>query len=191
MSKLRQFNGIEWVEISGAPGKDGKTPIKGVDYFDGKSPTKDELIALIKPLIPQPIKGEPGKDGADASFDPNALFDTFIERIKKEKVLDMSNIKNSDSFLFNGTRYKTHELMHGAGATVTFYDLSAQLNGVLNSFAFPGGTIVDVKTSSFPYTYRPTVDYTATASSITFTSEIDAATSLASGQTLILLYVAS
>lgn len=34
---------------------------KGVDYFDGETPTDEELIALIKPLIPAPIKGEDGK----------------------------------------------------------------------------------------------------------------------------------
>lgn len=41
----------------GAP---GYTPIKGKDYVDGKTPTKQELLTLIKPLIPLPEKGEPG-----------------------------------------------------------------------------------------------------------------------------------
>lgn len=37
MPKLFQYDGKEWIEISknGLAGKDGYTPIKGVDYFDG------------------------------------------------------------------------------------------------------------------------------------------------------------
>lgn len=37
-------------------------PVKGED---GKTPTEDELIDLIIPLIPEPIKGEDGIDGQD------------------------------------------------------------------------------------------------------------------------------
>jgi hypothetical protein len=37
-------------------GEDGYTPVKDKDYFDGKTPTKEELVALIEPLIPEPIK---------------------------------------------------------------------------------------------------------------------------------------
>lgn len=45
--------------------KDGYTPIKGKDYFDGKpgeKPSVKEIIEIIKPLIPDPIKGEKGED---------------------------------------------------------------------------------------------------------------------------------
>lgn len=48
----------------GKAGRNGETPIKGVDYFDGKTPTKKELVSLIEPLIPDPIPGRPGKDAA-------------------------------------------------------------------------------------------------------------------------------
>ena len=33
-------------------GEDGYTPQKGIDYEDGHTPTDEELLALIKPLIP-------------------------------------------------------------------------------------------------------------------------------------------
>lgn len=33
------------------------------DRKDGKTPTKEELVALMKPLIPSPIPGKPGKNG--------------------------------------------------------------------------------------------------------------------------------
>jgi hypothetical protein len=41
-------------------GDDGKTPVKGVDYNDGKTPTLEELQPFIQSLIPEPIKGDKG-----------------------------------------------------------------------------------------------------------------------------------
>jgi hypothetical protein len=51
----------KWVRGQKIKGEDGYTPIKGIDYFDGKKPTDIEIENLIKPLIPKPI---PGKDGS-------------------------------------------------------------------------------------------------------------------------------
>jgi hypothetical protein len=36
-------------------GDNGYTPQKGVDYFDGETPSDEKLIELITPLIPEPI----------------------------------------------------------------------------------------------------------------------------------------
>lgn len=63
MSNLFQFNGKKWVEIA----QNGYTPIKGVDYFDGKdgyTPVKDVDY----------FDGEPGKDGSP---------DTGADMVKK------------------------------------------------------------------------------------------------------------
>ena len=46
------------VEIKGAE----VVTIKGVQGIPGEKPTDDELLNLIKPLIPDPVKGDPGKD---------------------------------------------------------------------------------------------------------------------------------
>jgi hypothetical protein len=43
----------KWVLDRVPKPKDGYTPVKGRDYFDGKTPTDKELLALIKPLIPK------------------------------------------------------------------------------------------------------------------------------------------
>lgn len=70
---LDKLAGAETVRIEGKPGEPGKTP------------TKEELIKLIKPLIPPPIKGEPGKtpvkgkdykDGVDG-YTPKKGVDYF------------------------------------------------------------------------------------------------------------------
>ena len=70
-------------------------------------------------------------------------------------------------------------------------DISSQLDGVLKTFNIQGvWNIISIDLSSFPYgSLRKGVDYTWTTTSITFTSEINASTQLASGQSCILTVV--
>lgn len=75
---------------------------------------------------------------------------------------------------------------------VKFYDLSDQLDGIKTIFALPSfWRIFSVQSTSTPQVFRPTVDYTSDASAMTlsFTAQIDAASTLAAGQTLLVLYV--
>ncbi len=77
------------------------------------------------------------------------------------------------------------------GGHIRLYDISDQLNGTLKVFSLPAfWRVVDVKSSSFPNAFRPTTDYTvdASAMTITFTSEITAGTTLATGQTVLVQY---
>ena len=57
---------IKRVKVIDPRPRHGYTPVKGVDYFDGETPTDEQLIALIKPLIP---KAENGKDGITPTID--------------------------------------------------------------------------------------------------------------------------
>jgi hypothetical protein len=100
----------------GDPGKDSKVPgPRGLPGPAGKDST-----------VPGP-KGDPGKDA-----EPPKIVDlvkAVIAEIKKTKALDISNIRNTESiistvskvnsgsFMFNGTRYKIEELMHGGGGS--------------------------------------------------------------------------
>lgn len=69
-------------------------------------------------------------------------------------------------------------------------DISSQLNGVTKTFNIQAvWNILTVDLSSFPHALRKGVDFTWTPTSITFTSEIEASTSLATGQTCILTVV--
>lgn len=70
------------------------------------------------------------------------------------------------------------------------YDLSPYLDGVTKTFNIPAvWSIISVACSSFPNILRPTIDYTYTPQTITFTSEIDETTTLAAGQTVIITLV--
>lgn len=75
--------------------KQAITPIKGKDYNDGKNPTPEQFIEVIK--------GLKGKDAA-------AFSQTIGSKI------DISHVRNAGSFIFNGKKYATEELMHGGGS---------------------------------------------------------------------------
>lgn len=70
-------------------------------------------------------------------------------------------------------------------------DISSQFNGVLKTFNIQAvWRIISVDLSSFPYgSLRKNIDYTWTPTSITFTSQIDAATQLAASQSCIITAV--
>lgn len=85
----------------------------------------------------------------------------------------------------------THAIFASQRGAVKAYDISSQLNGVLKTFTLPAfWRVISVHSSSFPSAFRETTDYTtdANASTITFTSQIDASTALASGNSIIIVY---
>ncbi len=110
----------------------------------------------------------------------DGVIDFFEELIKKHMSKFNKSKNGSTVFVGGGTN---------GGRIVKYHDLSDQLNGVLKTFALPANwRVISVQSSSFPSILRPTIDYVNDQQSITFTSEIDAASTLATGQTLIVLY---
>lgn len=109
----------------GERGEDGYTPIKDVDYFDGRdgldgeTPTKEELISIIKPLIPNPIPGEKGKDGKSPTIE------SIIEEIKKGKHIEVRDIKgmpinmNDQRWHGGGLSNITGLIQAGSNITIT------------------------------------------------------------------------
>jgi len=91
--------------IKGEPGKDGE---------DGKSVDLQDVVSAVLPLIPRPQKS---KDGITPDMDK--IIEGVIEVIKKKKPLDLSHIRNAQSFLKDGVRYKFEELMRGGGSSGT------------------------------------------------------------------------
>ena len=140
---------------------------------DGNTPTETELLALIKPLIPLPVKGDKGNDGV-------------IEDIKdiREDIKELKeDMKKQKSRVFGG----------GIVGRDLFkdIDISSQLDGATKTFNIQAvWRIISVDLSSFPYgSLRKTADYTWTPTSITFTNQIDAATQLSAGSSCIITAV--
>lgn len=168
--------------------KEEVTPKKGRDYRDGidgddgATPSKQELLALINPLIPKV------KNGLDAKA---PTVDQIIEKILSLEgdeatrfgkamgaKIDISQIRNAQSFMMKGSKskYKMEEMMHGSGSgsgstanILTQYSLVATQDGndalvalsQLTNYATLVGVIVAYH-NQIPQTQGVTCNITAT-----------------------------
>lgn len=177
--------------------KEEVTPKKGTDYKDGRAgvdavlPTKEEFVAMIKPLIPAV---RDGIDGKSAEIDEDKLVKSLIAIIKKKKLLSSADINGMQGFSKDGIRYKFEELMHGgagpnATGSITYsVDLSSQCDGVNKVFTVPTNTNFILLTGTdAPIIYKLGTDYTGSGTTtLTLTSQV-LAPSL--GATLVLTYI--
>lgn len=176
----------------GDQGEKGEQGVRGLDGKDGSN-GKDGKQGKKGP------RGEAGKDGlsgkdGEKGKDGNEVrpleiankLNTLTEQV------DMSVIKGLPNYLKKlsaFTKEKPKVQQGGGGNVVQYYDISASLDGVTKTFTVPTHRkIIQVVSSSAPFVFRPTVDYTRTRTSITFDSAIDAAVMLAGGQSIVLIY---
>lgn len=171
----------------GDPGPAGK---------NGKHADLEIIVSRIMALMPTPSNGRPGRD---ATFNTEKLFDDFIQRIRKGKLIDISQVNNAQGFMFNGKKYKNEELMHGGGPIISgrgslqSYDISSQFDGVTTTFTVPGYlSVVQFIITGWPPNgvLRPIVDFT-TPTSTTVALVPGQVTAPVSGTSGIILYVAA
>lgn len=120
----------------------------------------------------------------DVLINPNTEIDIIdsinSEPIRVDRQIDYKHIKNGPQFAVGGGT---------GGKIVKAFDLSSSLNGSLSTFNLPAvWRVISVHSTSFPYIFRPNIDYTWTTSTITFTSEVTPSSTLANGQSLIVIY---
>jgi len=138
--------------------------------------------------------GKNGKNGNDGSPDQP---DEIIEKINNaEKKIDPKQVKGLPALMRDIDaigKFPRGAAASGIGdLSLKFFvdDISSQLDGSTKSFTIAQNRIIlDVKCSSFPHVFRETIDYTISGISretITFTNQIDATATFASGQTLII-----
>lgn len=179
----------------GEPGKDYILTEKDKTEIAGKIkvPIVEKIVEKIEVIKEQPIVTEVVKEVAIAENGEqivnriNAL-PTDDDNLK----IDISHVKGWKDYERDITNLKNRPMGAIVGRDVIKdYDLSSRLDGVTKTFNIPAvWNIVSVSLSSYPYgSLRKGIDYTWTPTSITFTSEIDAATQLASGQKCILVIV--
>jgi len=158
--------------------------MKPVDGNDGKDCNPADVVPLVMEQIKLP-----------KAFILEGKGDQVVSEINKlptddeELKIDASHIKNLPEIKSENGRPVF--AVAPSRNQVQVYDLSSSLDGVTKTFGLPAfWKVFDVRSSSFPYAFRPTVDYTVdgSAMTITFTSEVEAAGTLATGQTLYVLY---
>lgn len=122
----------------GETGKAGES-IKGET---GKTPTERELLQLIRPLIPEPIKGEPGLDA-----DTEAIFDKLEELEKESK----KKIKSSGRGWLGGgarSRYK-----HPKKVTI---NTTIEAGDLILADATAGNITITLPSPKTTFTWLPT-----------------------------------
>lgn len=62
-------------------------------------------------------QGAAGAPGKDAVIDHEEIYQKVLDRLKREKSLVISDLKDGQAFVFNNTKYQTHEMMHGGSST--------------------------------------------------------------------------
>lgn len=118
----------------------------GMNGEDGISPNIEEIVQAVLPRLPSPKDGEPGTSGKDA--DEDKILDKLIKRLQKEKPLDISHIRNAQTFMKDGIKYKIEELMKGGGTTTG--------GSGLNYIALVSGSIDNTNTT-FTFAKTPTI----------------------------------
>lgn len=173
----------------GTPGRDGR------DGKDGKSiqgPKGEKGEKGDRGEPGQSIVGPAGKDGKDGSPDMAEDIRNKLELLEGDERLSIEAIRDLREELDKlDKRIKSTGgtvIAHARGA-VKAYDLSSQLDGSTKTFNMPTmWRVISVHLSSTPNVLRPTVDYTWTPNTVTFTDQIDAPSSLEAGQTCIIVY---
>lgn len=159
-----------------------RTIIKGRDGVDGTpgsnglTPTRAELLALIKPLIPKKAKdgerGLPGLDGLPPSDEKlKSLIEPLIPKVEDIAAKVPQRVQ---------TPAKSYQINKA--------DVSAQCDGANKTFTVGGSHfgIMGVFGTDFPQVYRPIIDYTETRTGVLLTSAVPAPNS---GATLIIQFL--
>lgn len=168
--------------------KDGKN---GRDGKDGKT--------ITGPMGPQgpageSIQGPAGNDGSpDNADDIRNKLELLPEgeKLKIDAIEDLERRLDELSKLIGRARTGGGSVIAYSRGQIKLYDLSDKLDGSTKTFALPAfWRVLTVQSTSTPNAFRPTVDYNTdgNAMSITFTDQIDAASTLSAGQSLTVLY---
>lgn len=153
---------------------------------DGKDADENRVVREVIKNIKVPKNGSP-----DSPADIRNKLETLTgeNRLDKSAIRGIDDIENVLNAMKDGSG-KTFIIGGKGRNSVHLYDLSAELDGVKKTFNLPSNFgVIGVWCSSMPNAFRPTIDYTEGNKTITFTDEINALTTLASGQTLILQYI--
>lgn len=95
--------------LEGKPGKDAN-PVDEESLMNS-------IFDRVVPLIPEPVKGDPGEPGKDAKVDIDKIIKTLVQKLQTERILDLTHIKGAQGFVKDGVKYRFEELMHGSGRT--------------------------------------------------------------------------
>jgi len=180
-----------WIPKDGAKGEKGEIGKPGKDGRDGIDADETKIIKEVIKQIPIP---KDGINGADGGPDLAETIVAKLESLEDDERLDVKAIKGIEELVKRLEKKIDGKVIYVGGGDRKHskqYDLSPYLTGVLKTFSLPAfWEVTGVVCSSFPNALRPIIDYTTDAglSQIVFTSAIDAGSTLAAGQTVIVFF---
>lgn len=177
-------------------GEDGRTPIKGVDYFDGVDGKDGESI--VGPagkdgrdgVDGETIVGPKGKDGKDGSpdkpIDIAKKLNTLDGKVKRKVIEGLNDeIARLNKRITEMGRARVGSSRGGGGNLVKYHDLSSQTNNT-RTFTVPTHrNALLLVCSDAPHIYRRTTDFTTSGTILTIDSAVPAPSS---GSTLVFQY---
>jgi len=163
---------MTWKKLVKIKGESGKTPIKGVDYFDGKNVDEDIIVKKVLEQIPPtingktPVKGIDYFDGKDGeSYDPKDIesLREDLARTKKLKGGGTSAMGVAQAFKYIAHTEKPVGLINGTNKEFTVskniwwvagFTISNQQIAELPNFTYVGKTITFVEAIPIEYATR-------------------------------------
>ena len=167
-----------------------------------KLPSTADLISEVSKIVESSVVSQIPKSITIQEIEADipklgAEIRNALELLQDDERLDVSAIKGLDELIKKVEKLseakQTTRFVGGGGGVgkhnTFYYDLSSYLDGVTKTFSLPTAwKVIGVHSGgSTPATFRPIVDFTWSPNSITFTSEIEASTTLAAGQTIMVV----
>ncbi len=122
-SKIRTPFKFNYDALTVKDGKAGK---------DGRTPTTDEILALIKPLVKHSL-AEIGTPEMEITDDVVKAIVQKMHSLPEQDKLEVSKgIRNFQSFVYKGTKYGIEEMMHGGGSSSSSSGYQQPTSGIVN-----------------------------------------------------------
>jgi len=172
------------------PKLEDKKPVQNVPV-----PSAQEVAKVAADIVSEKIK-----DSIPTIEDISNEIPKLGERIRDalellngDERLDISAIKGLKELLrkieksIGSSSGQPNTVAMSRQNLIAYYDLTDQTDGTTKSFNIPGHyQVLEVKSSQFPITYRPLVDWTVDGTVLTLTDEVSAPET---GQTLYIIYI--
>lgn len=165
---------------------EAQAKIDGVkDGKDGMDADEEKIITEVLARIPE--------DPEETPEEVRDLLETIEVEDEKLKISAIGHLEEELKKVRKQIAELSSRPMGGGIATrdiVRSMDISAQLDGVTKTFQTSAMyRVIAILMSSTPAAaVRENIDFTWTDTSVTFTAQVDASTSLAAGQSVIILY---
>ncbi len=96
-----------------------KAPMTRAYLMEAPAPSTTDLMAIIEPLVRRHIESMQMPEVEVTPEMVKKIIAQMHSLPENDKLEVSKGIRNASSFIYNGTKYGTHEMMHGGANTAT------------------------------------------------------------------------